>query len=81
MSERRLIRPSDLGLDLADDSDRVVSSLDEARDAAERNAIVDNLHHAGFNVSKAARQLGISRITLYRLMKKHGISPDGLESE
>jgi DNA-binding NtrC family response regulator len=81
MSERRLIRPDDLGLGLPEAMDRQVVSLEEARDGAEREAIIDNLQHAGFNVSKAARQLGVSRITLYRLMKKHGISPDGLDAE
>ena len=31
---------------------------------------------AGRNVTEAAKQLGVSRITLYRLMAKHGIGAD-----
>ena len=41
---------------------------------AERNAISETLQSAGKNVSFAAKQLRISRMTLYRLMAKHRIS-------
>ena len=48
--------------------------LDEARLNAERDAIAECLQSAGKNVSHAAKQLRISRMTLYRLMAKHRIS-------
>ena len=32
-----------------------------------------SLQRAGMNITHAARDLGISRMTLYRLMEKYGI--------
>ena len=75
MSEGRLISPKDLGLEGSNDS-RVWDALDEARTRAERGAISVSLQQAGKNVTEAARQLGVSRMTLYRLMAKHGIGHD-----
>ena len=49
--------------------------LDAARTLAERDAIRVTLTRVGRNVTHAARELGISRMTLYRLMDKHGIAP------
>lgn len=73
MAEGRLITPADLGLASYDDAPILVP-LDEARMDAERTAISRCLHSVGQNISQAARQLRISRMTLYRLMAKHGIS-------
>ena len=78
MAEGRLISSKDLGLDDRGDS-RGWDALEEARTHAERGAISDSLQHAGKNVTEAARQLGVSRMTLYRLMAKHGID-HGLRS-
>ncbi len=74
MTDRRWISACDLGLSPAD----VVASpgLDSARTLAEREAISLALTRAGNNVTHAARGLGISRMTLYRLMGKHRIGPD-----
>ena len=72
MAEGRLIVPADLGLD----SGRGASEsapLDDARIRAERDAIDASLLKAGKNITLAARELGISRMTLYRLLAKHGI--------
>ena len=44
---------------------------------AERLAIRYSLERAGGNVTKAARQLGVSRMTLYRLLDRHAISHRG----
>ena len=41
-----------------------------------RGAITVSLQHAGKNVTAAAKQLGVSRMALYRLMAKHGIGED-----
>jgi DNA-binding NtrC family response regulator len=49
------------------------TSLKEAREFAERMAISASLEHTRSNVSRAARVLGVSRVTLYRLMEKHQI--------
>ena len=39
----------------------------------ERKAIIEALSYPGNNASKAAKQLGISRASLYRKLKKYGI--------
>jgi transcriptional regulator of acetoin/glycerol metabolism len=48
--------------------------LDAARTLAERDAIRFMLDRTGRNVTHAARELGVSRMTLYRLMEKHRIA-------
>ncbi|WP_298434859.1 sigma-54 dependent transcriptional regulator [Geobacter sp.] len=73
MCEGRLITAADLGLDNPDTAGRVLS-LDSAREKAECEAIRASLQRTMNNVSEAARQLGVSRVTLYRLMNKFGIS-------
>ena len=72
LAEGRLIQPADLGLEHLD-ATPIRVPLDEARMTAERHAISGSLQYAGRNVSHAAKQLGISRMTLYRLMAKHRI--------
>lgn len=71
MSERRLISSADLGL--GSPCDVAALGLDAARMQAEREAITLTLGRLDHNVSRAARELGISRMTLYRLMDKHGL--------
>lgn len=73
MTDQRLITSADLGL--AEASGPVGIGLDAVRTMAERNAITLTLDRAGRNVTHAARDLGISRMTLYRLMDKHGLAP------
>jgi DNA-binding NtrC family response regulator len=72
MTEGRLIGPTDLGLEERDEP-RAWDALEEARTRAERGAISVSLQQAGKNVTEAAKQLGVSRMTLYRLMAKHGM--------
>jgi DNA-binding NtrC family response regulator len=73
MTDRRLIGPVDLGLALVDSP--VGIGLDAARTLAERDAICLTLTRVGRNITHAARELGVSRMTLYRLMDKHSIAP------
>jgi len=73
MAEGHLITPKDLGLEEQEQS-REWDVLEEARLRAEHGAISISLQHAGKNVTEAARKLGVSRMTLYRLMAKHGIA-------
>jgi DNA-binding NtrC family response regulator len=73
MAEGRLILPQDLGLAAAGPA-RAPVQLDDARIRAERDAIDASLLRAGRNITLAARDLGVSRMTLYRLLAKHGIS-------
>lgn len=72
MTEERWISPQDLGLQPVDGV--VANDLGEARTAAERDVIFRALTRVDSNITLAARELGISRMTLYRLMDKHGIA-------
>ena len=45
---------------------------------AEKEALLQQLHNHQWNISNTAIHLGISRNTLYRKMKKHGIQPPTL---
>ncbi|MGZ8258969.1 MAG: sigma 54-interacting transcriptional regulator [Caldimonas sp.] len=73
MAEGKLIMPADLGLE-APTSPELQNVLDEARLRAERGAISSSLQQSGRNVAISARHLGVSRMTLYRLMVKHGLN-------
>jgi DNA-binding NtrC family response regulator len=48
-------------------------SLEQSREAAERNSIQRALASHGYSRSRAARALGISRVTLYKKMRKYGL--------
>jgi DNA-binding NtrC family response regulator len=77
MSEGRLISSADLGLDASDHA-RAPLTLEQARDRAERHILLDALDRHRGNVTRAARDLDVSRVTLYRLLEKHGIrQPNG----
>jgi transcriptional regulator with PAS, ATPase and Fis domain len=70
MAEGRLIMPEDLGLTEAGAG--LTVPLNGARVQAERIAIAGGLA-AGKSITLLAQELGISRMTLYRLMAKHEI--------
>ena len=71
MADQPLISAADLGLS---ESGRVsVPALETVRSLAERQAIEKALEEAGQNMTDAARLLGVSRMTLYRLRQKHGL--------
>lgn len=72
MCDGGLISPADLGL-REPAQDRLPTSLSETRAAAEREGLCRTLAATGGNVSESARHLGVSRVTLYRLMEKHGL--------
>ena len=74
LCENRLITPEDLGLDRRCHP-RQLETLQQVRARAERDAVHNALHHCGHNVSQAATSLGVSRVTLYRLMERHGLQP------
>jgi DNA-binding NtrC family response regulator len=73
MAEGRLITAQDLGLQSSLECGSG-EALEEARIRAECDAIQDSLLGHGNNKTLAARDLGVSRMTLYRLMGKHGIN-------
>ncbi len=77
LSEKSLIEPQDLGFDVSPispgDENLEVRTLKEAKDKLEKEMATFALDkHAG-NIAKAADELGVSRPTLYDIMKKHGL--------
>ncbi|MEI6335859.1 MAG: sigma 54-interacting transcriptional regulator [Methylococcaceae bacterium] len=73
MSENNLLTPVDLGLERRY-KERMLQTLEEARATADRELILTSLRHTSNNMSRAAETLGISRVSLYRLMNKYDIS-------
>jgi len=71
MSDGRLIMPEDLGLSVG--IAVPPAALDDTRLRSERRALRECLDRSGQNVSRAARDLGVSRTTMYRLLSKHGM--------
>ena len=70
-AEDSLIETADLGLDAKQAAEATLCTLKEARQRAEAQAINNALLHADGNVTKAAKLLGVSRPTLYQLMREH----------
>jgi two-component system response regulator HydG len=73
MSEAPVLRPEDFPLGGAPVSEEAQGSEDVSLDDMERLLISRVVKKHGGNVSKAARELGISRAALYRRMEKHGL--------
>ncbi|MDD5580286.1 MAG: sigma 54-interacting transcriptional regulator [Methylobacter sp.] len=73
ISENRLLSPNDLDVDRRY-KDRMLKTLEEARALADRDSIIVSLRHTNHNMSRAAASLGISRVSLYRLVDKYKIS-------
>jgi len=71
MSQKSLITSEDLGF--TDEIPRRKESLVEVMDNIQRKYIKMALHRTRGNVSKAARELGISRVTLYDLLSRFNI--------
>jgi len=77
MCEARLISPAELGLERRESSRRRVMTLEQWRAHAEREAVSNALRRNRKNVTQAAHELGISRMTLYRLMDRlHVAKPE-----
>ncbi|MEQ9395904.1 PEP-CTERM-box response regulator transcription factor [Haliea sp.] len=73
MAEGSQVTAGDLELDAVASGDNMPLNLRQVREAAERDAIIRALGHAGDNVSEAANLLGITRPTLYSMLEKHGL--------
>ncbi len=70
MCEDKYISAEDLGLKSAEN---IHLNLKVIRESAEKNALKTTLSATGNNISAAAKLLGITRPTLYDLMKKHNL--------
>lgn len=72
MADGKLVTADDLDL-LQDHEDSGFLNLKAARERADRIAITRAIARADGNISTAAKLLGISRPTLYDLLKQHGM--------
>ena len=73
MSESNQITANDLGLKGSFASDASALNLRRVRDEAEKRAVIAALGRSNENVVKAAEMLGVSRPTLYDLMRRLGL--------
>lgn len=73
MAEGKLVTAADLDLDSGAEAGPI--NLKAVREAADRRAIAHALSRADGNISGTARLLGISRPTLYDLMKAYDLQP------
>ncbi|MCL4461419.1 MAG: sigma-54 dependent transcriptional regulator [Nitrospirae bacterium] len=75
MSDGPVIFPADLQLGkVCLRTDGSGKTLREIRESVERETIRTALQKFGNNVSRSARELGVTRTTLYDLLKKHNLS-------
>jgi DNA-binding NtrC family response regulator len=76
LAKSGVIDPADLQLSYAPDTAPVAASSPGASlnlDAMEKETIAAALRKHGFNISYAARELGLTRASLYRRMEKYGL--------
>jgi DNA-binding NtrC family response regulator len=75
ISENVMLTPEDLGLERPSGY-FTLQTLDEARSNVDRDLILNTLRHTNNNISHAAKIMGISRVSLYRLIDKHTVMVD-----
>ncbi|OZY39899.1 Fis family transcriptional regulator [Pseudomonas fragi] len=73
LAEGRQIEAHDLGLELRPLLVGTMNTLEQYKDRAERQALCEVLNRHSDNLSMAAKVLGVSRPTFYRLLHKHHI--------
>ena len=73
LAEGRQIESCDLGLETRQAPSLAMGTLEDYKDRAERQALCDVLQRHSNNLSLAAKVLGVSRPTFYRLLHKHQI--------
>jgi len=74
MARDSYLRPEDL--ELAEPQGETPRTLQEARDQAERVLLVEALTRNAGNITRAARDIDVSRPTLHDLLRKHAIEAD-----
>lgn len=73
MAEAKLISAEDLDLGDRDDAQQLALNLKSAREKADRKVIRHALARSEGNISSTAKMLGISRPTLYDLLKQYDL--------
>ena len=56
------------------------SNLKKAVESLEKKMIHDALKHTNGNILKSARELGVSRVGLHKMLNRHGISAESFKS-
>lgn len=74
LAEGGSIRPADMGLQPDEEAMGDFPTLKQTREKAERDLVTRALQVAGHNISNTAKLLGVSRPTLYDLLKTLGIN-------
>ncbi len=77
IAEGKQIEAEDIGLGQVIKLPPLMGTLEEYKLRAEQHAVGDALMQYSQNLSEAARALGVSRPTLYRLLHKHQLSWSG----
>ena len=67
------LRPEDLGLESAGGTTEALPTLQAARDEAESRLLVEAITRNAGNVTRAARDIDVSRPTFHDLLKKHAL--------
>jgi DNA-binding NtrC family response regulator len=80
MAERPYLVPEDLGMERRASSPGR-TTLDSARSRAEYDAIRSALRRCQHNISETAKELGVSRATLYRLLDRHDLSGPQMDKD
>jgi two-component system NtrC family response regulator len=73
MADGKLVAAADLDLDQPDDATGRMLNLKTAREEADRKVIRHALSRSEGNISSTAKLLGISRPTLYDLLKQYDL--------
>ena len=73
MADGKLVNADDLDLGASGDEDSQLLNLKAAREAADRRVIRHALARSEGNISSTAKMLGISRPTLYDLLKQYDL--------
>ncbi|MEP2102922.1 MAG: PEP-CTERM-box response regulator transcription factor [Parasphingorhabdus sp.] len=73
MADGKLIAAQDLDLEISENDPVDLLNLKAARESADRAAIIRAISQTDGNISNAAKLLGISRPTLYDLLKQYNL--------
>ena len=79
LAGKSYITPDDLGFTgetASPEAERSSKTLRDARSQLERRMVMQALQSFEGNIARASKSLGVSRPTLYDLMRKHGIDPN-----
>ena len=72
MAEHNLVTAADMGM-AARKLPRARETLEAARARVEKKALISALYRTDHNIAQVARELGVSRVTVYRLIEKYNI--------